>query len=87
MGFDGPGEGGLVEFGEESVGAEGVEVFGVEEEAVHVEEAGEDGGWGWGHGGWVGVWKTTGNVLVRLKFAVVETMVDVYIEFVLVTEK
>lgn len=38
-------------------------------------------------GGWVGVWKTTGNVLVRLKFAVVETMVDVYIEFVLVTEK
>jgi hypothetical protein len=40
LGFDGPGEGGAVVFGEQDVGAEGVEVFGVEEEAVHVEEAG-----------------------------------------------
>jgi hypothetical protein len=45
LGFDGPGEGGAVVFGEEDVCAEGVEVFRVEEEAVHVEETGADGGW------------------------------------------
>ena len=41
--FDGPGERGPAVFGEDSIGADGVEVFGVEEEAVHVEEAGSYG--------------------------------------------
>ena len=48
MGFDGPGKSGPVVFGEQDVGAEGVEVFGVEEQAVHVEETGADGSW-WSH--------------------------------------
>ena len=56
LGFDGPGEGRAVEFGEDLVCADCVEVFAVEEEAVHVEEAGAD--WGWHFGGWLGglVW-------------------------------
>ena len=40
LGFDGPGEGGAAISLEDEVDAQGVEVFGVEEEAVHVEEAG-----------------------------------------------
>lgn len=40
----GPREGGLGVLFEDIVDALGVEVFGVEEEAVHVEEAGADGG-------------------------------------------
>lgn len=42
LGFDGPGERGLVVAVEQLVGHDGVEVFGVEKEAVHVEEAGAD---------------------------------------------
>lgn len=71
LGFDGPGEGGLVVFGEQGVGAEGVEVFGVEEEAVHVEEAGFDGwgleGWHFGGGvvNWFGSWVLLVVILLR----------------------
>jgi hypothetical protein len=36
LGFDRPGEGGPVVAVEEGVGYDGVEVFAVEEEAVHV---------------------------------------------------
>jgi len=43
-----PGERGAVVAGEDRVGAGGVFVFAVEEEAVHVEEAGADGARGWG---------------------------------------
>lgn len=44
LGFDRPGEGGEGVVLEDCVGDEGVDVFGVEEEAVHVEEEGADGG-------------------------------------------
>lgn len=43
LGFDVPGEVGAVAFAQDDVVAEGVDVFGVEEETVHVEEAGPDG--------------------------------------------
>lgn len=43
LGFDVPGEIGAVAFAQDDVVAEGVDVFGVEEETVHVEEAGPDG--------------------------------------------
>ena len=46
LGFDVPGEGRLVVFVEDRVGAERVEVFGVDQEAVHVEEAGANRWWG-----------------------------------------
>lgn len=49
LGFDAPGEGGAVVGGEDGVGDEAVDVFGVDEEAVHVEEAGAD--WGEPKGG------------------------------------
>ena len=52
LGFDGPGEGGLAVAGEYRVGAFGVLVFGVEEEAVHVEEADAD----WGEAGGLLAW-------------------------------
>lgn len=42
LGFDIPGEVGPVAFAQDDIVAEGVDVFGVEEEAVHVEEAGAD---------------------------------------------
>lgn len=48
LGFYAPGEGGAVIAVEHLVCALRVEVFGVEEEAVHVEEAGADG---WESGG------------------------------------
>lgn len=53
LGLDAPGERGPAVARERFVRADGVEVFGVEEEAVHVEEAGADGGedgrcFGWG---------------------------------------
>ena len=41
--FDGPGEGGTAVLGEEGVDDLRIFVFGVEEETVHVEEAGSDG--------------------------------------------
>lgn len=44
LGFDAPGEQGAAVGGEDGVGDEAVDVFGVDEEAVHVEEAGADGG-------------------------------------------
>lgn len=44
LGFDVPGEVWAVAFAEDDVVAEGVDILGVEEEAVHVEEAGADGG-------------------------------------------
>lgn len=44
LGFDGPGEAGAVVSFEDGVYAVCVEVFGVEEEAVHVEETGPN--WG-----------------------------------------
>ena len=40
--FDVPGEVGFAVVAEDGVGAEGVEVFRVDEEAIHVEEAGAD---------------------------------------------
>lgn len=46
LGFDVPGDGGAVVAGEEGIGYGCVFVFGVDEEAVHVEEAGADGGEG-----------------------------------------
>jgi len=42
LGFYAPGEGGPVVRCEDGVCDEGVDVFGVDEEAVHVEEAGFD---------------------------------------------
>ncbi len=47
--FYGPGEGGPVIFCQDGIRAEAVFVFGVEEKAVHVEEAGAD--WGEAVGG------------------------------------
>lgn len=44
LGFDAPGQCGPAVAREQVVGADRVEVFGVDEEAVHVEEAGADGG-------------------------------------------
>jgi len=44
LGLDGPGEGGPAVALQDHVDAQRVQVFGVEEEAVHVEEAGPDGG-------------------------------------------
>lgn len=48
LGFDVPGEIGAVAFAEDDVVAEGVDIFGVEEEAIHVEEASSHG---WEAGG------------------------------------
>lgn len=42
-GFDGPGEFGLAVAVEDDVDALGVDVFGVQEESVHVEQTGPDG--------------------------------------------
>ena len=41
--FDVPGERGFAVFVQDGVGTDGVEVFAVDEEAVHVEETGPDG--------------------------------------------
>lgn len=66
LGFDGPRQCGPVVFGEQDVGAEGVEVFGVEEQAVHVEETGADG---WrGHCGCVSVRVGGWVVVVLLRY-------------------
>lgn len=38
LGFDGPGNGGLAEFLQDDVVAFGIEVFGVDQQSVHVEQ-------------------------------------------------
>ena len=45
MRFDGPWELGAVISGENCVGYEGVEIFGVDKEAVHIEKGSPDCGW------------------------------------------
>ena len=44
LGFDAPWERGLAVLVQDYIGNEAVDVFRVDEEAVHVEEAGSDGG-------------------------------------------
>ena len=46
MRFYVPGQVGFAVFAQHLVGADGVEVFGIDEESIHVEEAGADRGEG-----------------------------------------